>query len=105
MNCPNCQSSNTTTAAVTESFAYGEIVDAFKATFPAMTCVDCHFNWRDVRAEEAIDAAMQEYLSLNDPEKRVAEFSEKVRELLAEYMQEDFRESYRESLLLLAAEI
>jgi hypothetical protein len=70
MECPNCGSLQITEAVVTETFAYGggtidapaEQVETFQATFPVMTCTVCQFGWRDYRAEDAIDAAMKQYL-------------------------------------------
>jgi hypothetical protein len=106
MNCPNCGSTNIKTETVTEWVAYGEEAHAYQASFPTMTCSDCHFGWRDYRAEEAIDAALQEYLSGQGTEKDdVAAFAEKIREVLAEYQYENNKEQFREALLLLAAEL
>ena len=105
MNCPQCNSTNIKTQTVTEWFPYGETDRAFQATFPAMTCSDCNFGWRDYRAEEAIDDAMMEYRAEAEEEKDVTEFTEKVRELLTSYQYEDAKEKFREALILLAAEL
>ena len=108
MNCPNCSLTNIKTETVTEWVPYGEIERAFQATFPVMTCNDCTFGWRDYRAEEAIDAAMQDYLAKVDTDEaqRIVQFTDKVRELLDESMKpDDNRESFREALLLLAAQL
>lgn len=58
MECPSCGSREVDLATVTEFFPYGEVPNAFAATFPAMTCRDCKFRWRDWQAEEAIAGAM-----------------------------------------------
>lgn len=59
LTCPNCGSREVGEVPVTEFFPYGELPNAFAATFPAMTCRDCKFEWRDWQAEEAIAAAME----------------------------------------------
>jgi len=107
MNCSNCGSPNIVTKNVTERFAYGEEQNAFEATFPEMTCSNCSFGWRDYRAEQAIETAMDEYIATLPKEKTVDDFKEAVRELLAEYLGDSAgtREAYREALLLLAAEL
>lgn len=105
MTCPNCGATNVE-QTVTKWFPYGEIEQAFQATFPAMTCSVCSFDWRDHRAEEAIDEAREKYIALTEQttEERVAEFSEQVRGMLAEQLPED-KEALKEALLLLAAEL
>ena len=63
MECPNCGSKGTVTeTVVTEWMPYARIERAFEATFPVMECGACGFGWRDCRAEEATDAAMEKFL-------------------------------------------
>jgi C4-type Zn-finger protein len=61
MECPNCGSREVEAAPFTEFFPYGGLPNAFAATFPLMSCRDCHFSWRDHRSEEAIESAMALY--------------------------------------------
>lgn len=107
MNCSNCGSTNVVTTTVTEWVPYGDIQQAFQATFPVMACSDCNTGWRDHRAENAIEDAREEYIASQLPQKTVEDFSQAVRDLLAEYIADNElqHEAYREALLLLAAEL
>lgn len=59
--CPDCNSEKIKESFVTEWMPYGRIEKAFQATFPVMEC-ECGFGWRDYRAEDAIDKAMEKFL-------------------------------------------
>jgi YgiT-type zinc finger domain-containing protein len=71
--CPNCGSKNVNESRVTEWLPYGSLPKAFEATFPAMSCDMCGFGWRDHRAEEAIDTAMNKWLEAEPPFTRADE--------------------------------
>jgi hypothetical protein len=109
MNCHNCNCENIITTLKTEWIPYGDVAHAFQATFPVMTCTDCSFSWTDYRKENAVELAAQEYLESREgsiKEDSIEDFSQKVRELLAEHIDDaGNREAYREALILLAAEL
>lgn len=68
--CPNCGGSNVSDQVVTQWIAYGSVEHAFQATFPVATCGGCEFSWRDHRAGEAIEKAVNEGLAADEVEAR-----------------------------------
>jgi len=72
MTCPDCGSEKVKESLVTEWMPYATIEKAFEVTFPVMEC-ECGFGWRDYRAEDAIVAAMDAWLSWQPPFTRADE--------------------------------
>jgi hypothetical protein len=68
--CPNCGGSNVSDQVVTQWIAYGSVEHAFQATFPVATCGGCEFSWRDHRAGEAKEKAVNEGLAADEIEAR-----------------------------------